>query len=80
LDCDGTVGGCGNHVSGHFQNLEFLVSVADWELKLLLFHLVNVQKFALVTGVVIIAIQPAVGRWTAVVCRLNLYCQVMCCG
>jgi hypothetical protein len=55
-------GGCGNHVSGHFQNLDFLVSVAYWELKLLLLHLVNVEKFTFVTVVVIIAVQPAAGR------------------
>jgi hypothetical protein len=40
--------------------LGILGSVEYWEFKLLMFHLVDVPRLALVTGVEIIACQPTV--------------------
>ena len=51
-----------DYVSWHFQKLGVLDSVEYWEFKLLMFHLVDLQRLALVTVVEIIAGQPAVGR------------------
>jgi len=59
------LGGFDNHVSGHFQKLGILDSVAYWEFELLIFQLVELQRLALVTVVEIIAVQPAVLRLTA---------------
>jgi hypothetical protein len=44
------------------KKLGSLDSVEYWEFKLSMFQLVGVQKLALVTGVEIVAGQPAVGR------------------
>ena len=55
-------GGYDYHVSWHFQNLGVLDSVEYWEFKLLMFHLVDLQRLGSVTVVEIIADQPAVGH------------------
>ena len=55
-------GGYDNHVSWHFQKLGVLDSVEYLEFKLLMFHLVDLQRLGSVTVVEIIADQPAVGH------------------
>jgi hypothetical protein len=53
-------GECGSNGFGHFKKFGILDSVEYWEFKGLMFQSIDVQRLALVTGVEIIAGQPAV--------------------